>query len=71
MCTCALQAGNTPIGAEGSQFVAERAELLLRQGSKHGLRTRSEALQWLGSHFRIALDVPSYKSDYQVPLLPL
>lgn len=50
------------------QFLAERAELLLRVAASHGLRNRTQALQWLGSHFRVALEVPQHVSDYQVGL---
>lgn len=36
-------------------FVAERAEMLLRQGSQLGLRTRSQCLSYVGDLFRPAL----------------
>ena len=57
-------------GQEAGGFVAERAELLLRQAQRYGLATRSDALQWLGSHFRVALDIPERKSDLQVGRCP-
>ncbi len=66
-CIYGVQAGDGEDG--GIQFVAERAELLLRQAARHGLATRTQALQWLGSHFRVALDLPHHRSDYQVGLL--
>ncbi|KAJ9526862.1 hypothetical protein QJQ45_017765 [Haematococcus lacustris] len=47
--------------AEGSghaSFVAERAELLLSQAAKMGLRTRSQCLTYLGSHFGVVLGLP-------------
>lgn len=52
--------------AEGGHqsFVSERAELLLRQTMRYGLRTRAQCLEYLGSMFRVALDVPQSKSDY-------
>ena len=47
------------------QFLAERAELLLRAANSHGLRSRQQALEWLGSHFRVALMAPQHMSDMQ------
>lgn len=47
-------------------FIADRAELLLRQAARFHLKTRAQVLQYLGSHFRGALDALPRKSDYQV-----
>lgn len=44
-------------------FVAERAELLLRQAARAGVRSRSECLAYLGRHFRVALEVEAGESD--------
>lgn len=52
--------------AAHSSFVAERAELLLRQASRYGLHTRVQCLEYLGSIFRVTLDVPARKTDLQV-----
>jgi len=46
--------------------VADRAELLLKQAARFGLKTRSECLEHLGSHFRAVLGSPPRKTDYQV-----
>ena len=48
-------------------FIADRAELLLRQAQRFHLRTRAEALEYLGSHFRGAVGALPRKTDYQVP----
>jgi hypothetical protein len=50
------------------QFLAERAELLLRVAASHGLRSRQQALQWLGSHFRVALMAPQHLPDTEASL---
>ena len=56
--------------AGGQNFVVERAKFLLAEASRLGLHTRTECLEYLGSHFRVALDIPDRKSDYQAgPLL--
>lgn len=47
-------------------FVAERAELLLRQASRYGLHTRRQCIEYLGSLFRVALNLPESKSDMDV-----
>ena len=47
-----------PAGSQHAAFVAERAELLLQQPAKLGLRTRAQCLEHLGSHFRIVLGLP-------------
>lgn len=47
-------------------FVAERAELLLRQAAQYGLRTRAACVEYLGRLFRATLDAPAHKTDYQV-----
>lgn len=47
-------------------FVADRAELLLKQAARYGLKTRAQCLEYLGSHFRTALDSPPRRTDYQV-----
>jgi len=44
-------------------FVAERAELMLRQSARYGLNTRNQCVEYLGSLFRVALDLPEGKSD--------
>ena len=49
-------------------FVADRVELLLKQAQRFGLLTRAQCLEYLGSHFRAALDAPPRKTDYQVGL---
>jgi hypothetical protein len=46
-------------------FVAQRAELLLRKAASLDMHTRAQCLAYLGSHFRIALDVPAAASDHQ------
>ena len=57
------------VGSAGGQgeghaaFVAERAELLLRQSARYGLHTRTQCVEYLGSLFRVALDLPERKSD--------
>lgn len=55
-------------GQEGGHagFVAERAELLLRQAARYNLHTRAQCLEYLGSLFRVAFDLPERKTDYQV-----
>ena len=54
-------------GAGGhASFVAERAELLLRKAARSGLHTRAQCLQYLGSHFRTALDAPARLTDHEV-----
>lgn len=57
---CALQ------GGQHASFVAERAELALRQSGRYGLYTRAQCVEYLGSLFRVALDVPQRWSDFQV-----
>ena len=54
-------------GQEGGHagFVAERAELLLRQAARYGLHTRNQCVEYLGSLFRVALDFPDRKSDLE------
>lgn len=47
-------------------FVAERAELLLRQAAQFGLNTRAQCVEYLGSLFRATLDAPARKTDHQV-----
>jgi len=58
-----------PGGAAGSgghaAFVAERAELLLRQAARLGVRTRAQCLAHLGKHFRQELEVPEERSDLE------
>ncbi|KAG1670388.1 hypothetical protein FOA52_000148 [Chlamydomonas sp. UWO 241] len=60
-----IMAGAAP-GSGHAAFVAERAELLLQGAAKLGLKTRSQCLEHLGSHFRITLDLPSRLSDAEV-----
>lgn len=52
-------------------FVADRAELLLKQAGRFQLKTRSQCLEHLGSHFRAVLGTPPRKTDYQVDPLHL
>ncbi|KAL4423560.1 hypothetical protein ABPG77_004600, partial [Micractinium sp. CCAP 211/92] len=52
--------------ASHCSFVAERAELLLRQAAQFGLGTRAQCVEYLGNLFRATLDVPARKTDYQV-----
>jgi hypothetical protein len=47
-------------------FVAERAELLLRQAKRYGLHTRAQCLEYMGRLFRVALEPPARLTDYQV-----
>lgn len=47
-------------------FLADRAELLLKQAARFSLKTRSQCLEYLGSHFRAALGSLPRKTDYQV-----
>lgn len=47
-------------------FVADRAELLLWQATRFGLHTRVQCLEYLGKLFRVALNVPERKTNYQV-----
>lgn len=58
--------GSAAGGAGHAGFVAERAELLLRQASRYGLQTRVQCVEYLGSLFRVALDLPERKTDFQV-----
>lgn len=60
-----LQVGDPKEDKASVQFLAERAELLLRVANSHGLRSRQQALEWLGSHFRVALMAPQHMSDMQ------
>ncbi|GAX83529.1 hypothetical protein CEUSTIGMA_g10954.t1 [Chlamydomonas eustigma] len=53
-------------GSGHAAFVSERAELLLQQAAKLGLKTRVQCLEYLGSHFRIILELPSRMTDLQV-----
>ena len=59
------QVGDPKEDKASVQFLAERAELLLRVANSHGLRSRQQALEWLGSHFRVALMAPQHMSDMQ------
>lgn len=45
--------------------MADRAELLLKQAARFGLKTRVQCLEYLGSHFRTELSALDRKSDYQ------
>lgn len=58
--------GSASGGVGHKAFVAERAELLLRQASRYNLHTKSQCIDWLGSLFRVALDLPERYSDTQV-----
>lgn len=49
-----------------SSYVAERAQLLLLQAGRYGLRTQSDCLEYLGKFFRVALDPPDRLSDREV-----
>lgn len=53
-------------GGGHAEFVAERAEMLIREAGKLGLGTRARSLEYLGNHFRVILDVPPGMSDYDV-----
>lgn len=50
-----------------ASFVADRAELVLRQTARFGLTTRTRCLEYLGDLFRVALNLPERKTNYQVP----
>ncbi|CAI5484022.1 unnamed protein product [Closterium sp. Yama58-4] len=50
----------------GTQFVRERALVVLSHPRSLGLFTRMECLAFLGKTFRPAVNVPSYKSDAYV-----
>lgn len=54
---------STTPGSGHAAFVAERAELLLRQASRYGLHTRAQCVEYLGSLFRVALDLPERLTD--------
>ena len=58
--------GSAPSEGGHAGFVAERAELLLRQAARYGLHTRAQCVEYLGSLFRVALDLPERKTDLQV-----
>jgi len=58
--------GSAAEGSGHSAFLAERAELLLRQASRYGLHTRVQCIEYLGSLFRVALDLPNRMTDMQV-----
>lgn len=47
-------------------FVASRAELVLHQAARFGLQTRAQCLEYLGSLFRVALNVSDHLTNYQV-----
>ncbi|GBG84447.1 hypothetical protein CBR_g38732 [Chara braunii] len=53
-------------GKNESQFSAQRAELLLRETRRFGLFTRPQCLAFLGSRFRVMLDLPDRLSDVAV-----
>jgi hypothetical protein len=63
-----LRTGTQFLQENGSDaaFVADRAELLLKQAARFNLKTRSQCLQYLGSHFRAVLGSPPRKTDFQV-----
>jgi len=57
--------------SQGSEdFVAQRAELLLRKAASLGMHTRARCLAYLGSHFRVVLDAPTAATDHQVLTFP-
>ncbi|GMH37284.1 hypothetical protein BSKO_05157 [Bryopsis sp. KO-2023] len=62
---------STPAGGEDGgmgnhgAFVHERAELLLHQAARFGLKTRNQSIEFLGSHFRNRIKTPSYRSDHE------
>jgi DNA-directed RNA polymerase I subunit RPA2 len=58
--------GSASTDGAHAAFVAERAELLLRQAGRYGLRTRAQCLEFLGEHFRVALDLPAGRSNAEV-----
>jgi hypothetical protein len=41
-------------------------EILLRQAAQFGLHTRVACVEYLGNLFRVAMDAPARKTDYQV-----
>eukprot|EP00201_Polytomella_parva_P019467 CAMPEP_0175041304 /NCGR_PEP_ID=MMETSP0052_2-20121109/1831_1 /TAXON_ID=51329 ORGANISM="Polytomella parva, Strain SAG 63-3" /NCGR_SAMPLE_ID=MMETSP0052_2 /ASSEMBLY_ACC=CAM_ASM_000194 /LENGTH=1341 /DNA_ID=CAMNT_0016303785 /DNA_START=27 /DNA_END=4052 /DNA_ORIENTATION=+ len=47
-------------------FLAERAELLLRQADRPGLRTRAQCVEYLGRHFRVVLKLSPRLTDFEV-----
>lgn len=47
-------------------FVADRAELVVHQAARFGLQTKAQCVEYLGGLFRIALNVPTWKTNYQV-----
>lgn len=55
----------SPLGVQHASFVAERAELALRQAGRYGLHTRVQCVEYLGNLFRVQLEVPQRMTDYQ------
>ncbi len=60
-----LVAGAPP-DSGAAAFLAERAELLLRQADRPDLRTRTQCVEYLGKHFRVALEQPASATNYEV-----
>ncbi|GIL75864.1 hypothetical protein Vretimale_5574 [Volvox reticuliferus] len=60
-----LVAGAPP-GTGAAAFLAERAELLLRQANRPELRTKTQCIEYLGRHFRVVLNQPDSASHYEV-----
>ena len=60
-----IMSGATP-GSGHAAFVSERAELLLQQAARTGLKTCTQCLEHLGSHFRVILELPSSLTDMEV-----
>ena len=47
-------------------FFADRAEIILREATRRDVRSRADALRFLGGHFRAVLDVPDDRLDAEV-----
>ncbi|EFJ43848.1 hypothetical protein VOLCADRAFT_95925 [Volvox carteri f. nagariensis] len=60
-----LVAGAAP-GSGAAAFLAERAELLLRQADRPELRTKTQCIEYLGRHFRVVLEQPPSATDFEV-----
>ncbi|GLC33155.1 hypothetical protein PLESTB_000364600 [Pleodorina starrii] len=60
-----LVAGAAP-GSGAAAFLAERAELLLRQADRPELRTKTQCIEYLGRHFRVVLNQPLTATDFEV-----
>ncbi|GLI65505.1 hypothetical protein VaNZ11_009054, partial [Volvox africanus] len=63
---CVKLLAGAPPGTGTAAFLAERAELLLRQSDRPELRTRTQCVEYLGRHFRVVINQPASASDYEV-----